>query len=53
MAMEVILMTVWGVAAAGLAWYAASVAREVTYVTLAVKASGRLFHGDLMPITGR
>ena len=33
--MEVILMTVWGVAAAGLAWYAASVAREVTYVTLA------------------
>ena len=35
MAMEVILMIVWGVAAAGLAWYAASVAREVTYVTLA------------------
>ena len=35
MAMEVILMIVWGVAAAGLAGYAASVAREVTYVTLA------------------
>ena len=35
MAMEVILMVVWGVAAAALAWYAASVAREVTYVTLA------------------
>ena len=28
-------MALWGVAAAGLGWYVASVAREVTYVTLA------------------
>lgn len=35
MAFEVVLMIVWGVAVAALAGYAASVAREVTYVTLA------------------
>ncbi len=32
---ETALILAWGVAAAGLAWYAASVAKEVTYVTLA------------------
>lgn len=33
--LEIGLMAMWAVAAAGLGWYVASVAREVTYVTLA------------------
>ena len=33
--LEIGLMAMWAVAAAGLGWYIASVAREVTYVTLA------------------
>ena len=33
--LEIGLMLSWGLAGAGLAWYAASVAKEVTYVTLA------------------
>ncbi|MCR5414289.1 MAG: type II secretion system F family protein [Kiritimatiellae bacterium] len=33
--LELALMALWGVAGAGIAWYAASIAREVTYVTLA------------------
>ncbi len=32
---EIALMAAWAAAAAGLAWYAASVAKDVTYVTLA------------------
>ncbi len=35
MLLEIGLMAMWAVAAAGLGWYIASVAREVTYVTLA------------------
>lgn len=35
MLLEIGLMAMWAVAAAGLGWYVASVAREVTYVTLA------------------
>ena len=34
-AFEIGLIATWAVAAAGLAWYAAEVARDVTYVTLA------------------
>ena len=33
--LELALMVSWGLAAAGIGWYMASVAREVTYVTLA------------------
>ena len=33
--LEIGLMAAWAVAGAGLAWYAASVAKDVTYVTLA------------------
>lgn len=35
MLLEIALMIMWAVAAAGIGWYVASVAREVTYVTLA------------------
>ena len=35
MLLEIGLMVMWAAAAAGLGWYVASVAREVTYVTLA------------------
>ena len=53
---EIALMAAWGVAGAGLAWYAASVAKEVTYVTLAdgrrQERSLPLVFKLLLPFTG-
>lgn len=53
---EIAVMTAWALAAAGVAWYVAAIAREVTYVTLAdgrrQERSIPLLYRILLPFVG-
>lgn len=53
---EIAVMATWALAAAGVAWYVASIAREVTYVTLAdgrrQERSIPLLYRVLLPFVG-